>query len=381
MKARRRVVTALDRSSGRGPASSRAAWPAPPRKVRPAPGLQPPAPRPRGGDAGQAYETPVPSVPLDLSVELGSGLFLRNPILVASGALGYGIEVEDDLAPERIGALVTRGTTLRGRAGNPAPRMALTPAGLLNAVGLHNPGLVAVLERFAEQWARWPLPVILNLAADNAGEFAEMARRLEGIPGIAGVELNLSCPNANRGGTLFALEADSAASVTTAVRRATDLPLLVKLSPAAADPRAVARAVADSGADAISAVNTLPGLALAADRSRPALGATYGGLSGPALRPIALRVVHEIAGSVRIPVVAMGGVSTLDDVLDFLAVGAQAVAVGTAAIGDPGLPARLADQLEDECRARGLSSHLSLIGTAQGRRPGNPSARGAEYRL
>ncbi len=375
MKARRRVVTALDRSGGRGPA-----WPAPPRKARPVPGLQSPVSRPRLSGSGEAVAAPVPSVPLDLSVDLGSGLFLRNPILVASGALGYGIEAEDDLAPERIGALVTRGTTLRGRTGNPTPRMARTPSGLLNAIGLHNPGLAAVLERFAEQWARWPLPVILNLAADNVGEFAEMARRLEGVPGIAGVELNLSCPNANRGGTLFALEADSAAAVTTAVRRATDLPLLVKLSPAAPDPRAVARAVADSGADAISAVNTLPGLVLAADRSRPALGLAYGGLSGPALRPIALRVVHEIATSVRIPVVAMGGVTTLSDVLDFLAVGAQAVAVGTAAIGDPGLPARLADELEDECQARGLSSHLSLIGTAQGHRPGNPSARGAEYR-
>lgn len=390
MRARRRVVTSLDRSGGRGPA-----WPAAP-KPRPkppsggspagagAPGSAPKgsAPRSPGGPAVVPLAPPLPvtAAPLDLSVELGSGLFLRNPIVVASGVMGYGIEVQDELAPERLGAFVTRGTTLKPRAGNAPPRLAEVPAGLLNAVGLQNPGLEAVLERYAEAWARWPLPVIVNLAAGSAAEFVDLARRLEGVPGVAGVELNLSCPNAARGGTLFAMEADSAGSVTTAVRRATDLPLIVKLSPAAADNRAVARAVADAGADAVAAVNTLPGLALAADRRGAATGVAYGGVSGPALRPIALRVVHEVAASVRVPVIAMGGVATLDDVLDFFAVGAQAVAVGTAALADPGLPARLADELEASCVARGLTSHLSLIGTALPRRPGVPSARGAEYR-
>jgi dihydroorotate dehydrogenase (NAD+) catalytic subunit len=323
---------------------------------------------------------PAPPVPLDLSVDLGRGLFLRNPLLVASGAAGYGVELEDQLEPERLGALVTRGTTLRPRAGNAPPRMARTAAGILNGIGLHNPGLEVVLERYAEAWARWPLPVIVNLAADSTADFVELARRLEGVPGIAGIELNLSCPNGARGGTLFAVEADAAAALTAAVRRACDLPLLVKLSPAAPDPRSIAKAVADNGADAISAVNTLPGMILAADRTRPELGSTYGGLSGPALRPIALRIVHEISRSVRIPVVAMGGVTDLEDILDFLAVGAAAVGVATAAIADPALPGRLADELADECAARGLASHLSLIGTALSKRPPAPSARGAEYR-
>jgi len=393
VRARKRVVTSLDRPAGSGRGSAGGAdWPGSARRVRPATAARSPrstrdgelgaGTRVRGAAAGigAGVAPPAPQTPLDLSVDLGRGLFLRNPILVASGAAGYGVELEDQLEPERLGALVTRGTTLRPRTGNAPPRIVRTPAGILNGIGLHNPGLEAVLERYVEVWARWPVPVIVNLAADSTADFVELARRLEGVPGIAAVELNLSCPNSARGGTLFALEAEAAGALTAAVRRACDLPLLVKLSPAAPDPRAVARADADAGADVISAVNTLPGLALAADRSRPELGSAYGGLSGPAIRPIALRVVHEISRSVRIPVVAMGGVTVLDDVLDFLAVGAAAVGVGTAAIADPGLPGRLAGELADACAARGLASHLSLIGTALSRRPPGPSARGAEYR-
>jgi dihydroorotate dehydrogenase (NAD+) catalytic subunit len=317
---------------------------------------------------------------VDLSVSLGRGLLLRSPLLLGSGAAGYGPELEDLVAPERLGAVVTRGTTLRARTGNAPPRMTRVPGGLLNGVGLHNPGLEAVLDRYAEAWARWPVPVIVNLGADSAGDFAELARRLDGVPGVAGIELNLSCPNTDRGGNLFGLEADAAGAATAAVRRATDLPLLVKLSPTASDPRAVARAVAEAGADALSAINTLPGLAVAADRSRPALGSTYGGLSGPALRPVGLRVVHEIALGVSIPIVALGGVTSLADVLDYLAVGATAVGVATAAIGDPSLPGRLAEELAAECRWRGLTSHRPLVGTALARRAAPPASRGAEYR-
>jgi dihydroorotate dehydrogenase (NAD+) catalytic subunit len=179
----------------------------------------------------------------------------------------------------------------------------------------------------------------------------------------------------------FALEADAAGAVTAAVRRATDLAMLVKLSPSAADPRTIARAVADAGADALAAINTLPGLVVDADRRRPRLGAVEGGLSGPAVRPIALRAVHEVAAAVSIPVVAMGGVTALADVLDFLAVGAAAVGVGTAALGDPGLPGRLAESLADECQRRGLDSYHALIGTATTRRPRPSASRSAEYRL
>jgi dihydroorotate dehydrogenase (NAD+) catalytic subunit len=294
--------------------------------------------------------------------------------------MGYGPELDDLVQPERLGAVCTRGTTLRPRGGNRPGRMARTPAGLLNAVGLHNPGLEAVIDRHAAGWSRWPVPVILNVGAGSAAGFAELADRLEGVSGLAGIELNLACPNPARGGTLFALEAEAAAAVTAAVRAATELPVLVKLSASAPYPRAIARAVADSGADAISAINTVPGFAVDRMRTGPALGATWGGLSGPAIRPLALRVVHEVAAAVRIPIVGIGGVTSLADVLDFLAAGASAVGIATAAIGDPLLPGRLAGELAEECRRRRLASYRPLIGTALPRRAVPPSSRGAEYR-
>ncbi len=311
-------------------------------------------------------------------MNLGRGLVLANPVIAAAGPFGYGVEVADLVDLARLGGLVTRGTTIRPRSGHAAPRMVEVPGGLLTGVGLQNPGIEMVLERYAEAWARWPVPVILNLCAESAGEFADLARRLEGVPGVAGVELNLSCPNAARGAA-FGLDADAAGSVVAAVRRATDLSVIAKLTAAAADVRAVARACEDAGADAISAVNTLPGLAVAADRSGPALGSVYGGICGPALKPVALRVVFEVAQVVDVPVIGIGGVSTVEDVLDLLAVGASAAGVGVAALADPMLPVHLADELADSCRARGLPDVADLVGTALPRRTPPPSARGAEY--
>jgi dihydroorotate dehydrogenase (NAD+) catalytic subunit len=257
--------------------------------------------------------------------------------------------------------------------------MADVPAGVLLGMGLQNPGIDAVIDRYATTWAKWQVPVIVSLAGESASDVAEAARRLEGVPGVAGIELNLSASNASRGGSSFGLDADGAASLVRAVRRGTDLPLIAKLTPAASDPRSVARAVEDAGADAISAINTLPALAVGPDRTGPALGSGYGGLSGPALRPIALRVVYEVAQSVDIPVIGIGGVTTIEDVLDFLAVGASAVGVGIAALGDPMLPVRLADELADACRARGVTSVDALVGTALPKRASSPSTRGAEY--
>jgi dihydroorotate dehydrogenase (NAD+) catalytic subunit len=207
-----------------------------------------------------------------------------------------------------------------------------------------------------------------------------VVRRLDLVPGVAAVELNISCPNVGKGGLQFAIDQDAAAAVTRAVRRATDLPLIVKLSPNVADIRPIARAVADAGADALSAINTLSGMALRADRTGPFLGNTYGGLSGPAIKPVALRIVYEVAQVVEIPIIAIGGVTGLDDVLDFLAAGAVAVQVGTAIFADPTLPVRLVDELASECGRRGLASYAPLVGTALPRRPGAPSAKGVEYR-
>jgi dihydroorotate dehydrogenase (NAD+) catalytic subunit len=255
-----------------------------------------------------------------------------------------------------------------------------TPGGMLNSIGLQNPGVDAVVEKYGPIWQDWQVPVIVNVAGESIEDYVEVARRLDGVPGVAGIELNISCPNVGKGGLQFAVDRDAARAVTAAVRRATDLPLLVKLSPNVADVRPIARAIEEAGADAISAINTLSGLAVSADRSRAFLGNTYGGLSGPAIKPVALRVVYEVAQTVSIPIVGIGGVTNVGDVLDFMACGAVAVQVGTALFADPELPVRLAGELRVECHRRGLSSCGPLVGTALPKRGGAPSAKGVEYR-
>jgi dihydroorotate dehydrogenase (NAD+) catalytic subunit len=370
VKARRRVVPG--KSAKRTPTV---------RTVRPAirsPQAAARAPR-AGGEPAQADATTdvLGGRPVSLEVDLGRGLVLRTPVLGASGPFGYGAEVADALDLARLGALVTRGTTLRPRAGHAAPRIADIPAGLLVGVGLQNPGVDAVIERYAGTWARWPVPVIVNVCGESSADMAEIARRLEGVAGVAGLELNLSCANGGR--AAFGLDEGAAGSLVAAVRRATDLPLIAKLTAAAGDVRAVARAVEDAGADAISAINTLPGLALDADRRGSALASGYGGICGPALRPIALRVVYEVAQAVDVPVIGIGGVATVGDALDLLAAGASAVGVGVAALADPMLPVRLGDELADACRARGLDHVEGLVGTALPARAAPPSTRGAEY--
>ena len=380
MKPKRRAMTATGRPAG--PRRSPAA-----------------ADRPRAGAARAGTPTvmsrsgvvrpivpaaaaPVAIAPsqVDLAVDLGRGLLLPNPILVASGTFGYGIEYGDVVDVNRLGGICCKGTTLKARIGNPPPRVTETPGGMLNSIGLQNPGVDAVIEKYAETWAAWRVPVLVNVAGESVRDYVEVARRLDGVPGVAGIELNISCPNVGAGGLQFAIDARAAGEVTAAVRRATDLPLLVKLSPNVADIRPIARAIADAGADALTAINTLSGIALSPRRDRPLLGNIYGGLSGPAVKPVALRVVYEAVQAVSIPVVAIGGVTELADVLDFLAVGAVAVQVGTAIFADPTVPVRLVDALAAECARRGLTSYRDLIGTALPAGAGRPSAKGVEYR-
>lgn len=375
MKAKKRVVTTGNRVAKRTPTVRRirsAIVPARPRGATPA-----------GGDGRSIVardHEPDESAAVDLSVDLGRGLVLENPILVAAGTFGYGVEYDEVVEVERLGAVCTKGTTLKPRIGNRTPRVAETPGGLLNSIGLQNPGIDAVIDRYAPIWRGWRVPVIVNVAGESVGDYVEVVRRLDGVAGVAGIELNISCPNVGRGGVQFAVDPDAAGAVTAAVRRATELPLLVKLSPNVADVRPIARAVADAGADALTAINTLSGIAVAPDRDRPLLGNVYGGLSGPAIRPIALRVVFEVAQVVEIPVIAVGGVTELSDVLDYLAAGAVAVEVGTAIFADPTLPVRLVDELADECRRRGLGGCASLVGTALPKRPLPSSVKGVEYR-
>jgi dihydroorotate dehydrogenase (NAD+) catalytic subunit len=320
---------------------------------------------------------------IDLSVDLApehGGLLLANPILVASGTFGYGVEYGEVVDVQRLGAICCKGTTLKPRAGNLPPRVGETPGGMLNSIGLQNPGVDAVIEKYGPIWHGWKVPVIVNVAGESIEDYVVVARRLDGVPGVAGIELNISCPNVGKGGLQFAIDRDAARAVTAAVRRATELPLLVKLSPNVSDVRPIAKAIEEAGADAITAINTLSGLAVAPDRTRAFLGNTYGGLSGPAVKPVALRVVYEVAQVVSIPIVAIGGVTNLDDVLDFLACGAVAVQVGTAIFADPELPVRLGDELRAECLRRGFDSYTPFIGTALPKRTGAPSAKGAEYR-
>src|SRR6186997_762813 len=317
---------------------------------------------------------------VDLSVDLGRGLVLRNPMLVASGTFGYGTEYADVVDVQRLGAICSKGTTLRPRQGNPPPRVTETPAGMLNSIGLQNPGVAGVLEKYAPRWASWDVPVIVNVAGESVEDYVEVARRLDGQPGVAGIELNISCPNVGKGGLQFALDAEGASEVTRAVRAATDLPLMVKLSPAATDIRAIARAIEKAGADSISATNTLSGMAIDLHRGKPLLGNTYGGLSGPALKPVALRVVYEVAQVVDIPIVAIGGIGSLDDALEFFYAGASAVQVGTAVFADPVLPVRLIDELESWLAARGFGTAREIVGAALPQRRDKPSVKGVEYR-
>jgi len=388
MKSKKRVVTTVQPGRrGSSPASS-------------------PPPRPQRGPVSQASLAPRPMVdrgaratiesvrldasatvpmairPVDLTVSLvpDRGFVLTNPILVASGTFGYGIEYSEVVDVQRLGAICCKGTTLKSRIGNPTPRVTETPGGMLNSIGLQNPGVDAVIEKYAPLWHEWQVPVIVNVAGHSVEDYVEAARRLEGVPGVAGIELNISCPNIGEGGLQFAIDARAAGGVTAAVRRVTSLPLLVKLSPNVADVRPIAKAIEEAGADALTAVNTLSGIAVDPSRTRPFLGNTYGGLSGPAIRPVALKVVYEVAQVVSIPIVAIGGIVELADVLDYLAVGAVAVQVGTAIFADPTLPVRLIDELAAECGRRGLESYRPLIGTALPARTGASSAKGVEYR-
>ena len=380
MKARRRVITATGSlpSTRRTPTVRKLKSAIVPARSKPV------SPRPAGAGTDSAATTRnaggASDMAVDLSVEIGRGLVLPNPILVASGTFGYGIEYGEVVDVNRLGGICCKGTTLRPRIGNPTPRVTETPGGMLNSIGLQNPGVDAVVEKYSALWAAWRVPVIVNVAGESVGDYVEIVRRLDGMPGIAGIELNISCPNVGRGGLQFAIDAEAAAGVTAAVRRVTDLPLLVKLSPNVADVRPIARAIADAGADALTAINTLSGIAIGPTRERPLLGNIYGGLSGPAIRPVALRIVYEVCQVVDIPVIAIGGVTELADVLDFMAVGAVAVQVGTAIFADPTLPVRLVDELEAACQTRGLTSYRSLIGTALPKRAGPPSSKGVEYR-
>lgn len=304
------------------------------------------------------------SLAVDLAPGHKHGLRLRNPVLVASGTFGYGTEYQKLIDVQRLGAICSKGITLRPRQGNRTPRIAETPAGMLNAIGLQNIGLDRVIGEMAPLWARWQVPVIVNVAGESIEEYGALAARLDGVPGVAGLELNISCPNVTSDGRLFADDAELAAAATAAARARTDLPLMVKLSPNVTDIAEIARAVEAAGADCISMINTLVGMTIDLKARRPFLANVTGGLSGPAIRPIALRLVYRVAQVVGIPIVGIGGIASTEDALEFLMAGATAVQVGTANFVNPAASLEIIDGLAAYVEREGLGSVRDLIGVA-----------------
>lgn len=287
-----------------------------------------------------------------LAVELGP-LKLSNPVMAASGTWGYGHDVQPASLSARLGAICTKGLSLEPREGNPPPRIWETPAGMLNAIGLANIGVEAFITGALPQLVEARVRVIANIFAESVEEFGLLAERLASAGGIAALELNVSCPNVSRGGMHFGRVPSTAASLTTEVRRRSDLPVIVKMTPEAPDVVEVARACEDAGAAALSAINTIRGMAVDVETGRPRLASLYGGLSGPAIRPVAVRIVHEISRAVSIPVVGIGGIASAGDALEFLMAGATAVQVGTATFLDPQAPLRVLEGLETWCKERG----------------------------
>jgi dihydroorotate dehydrogenase (NAD+) catalytic subunit len=318
-------------------------------------------------------------VTIDLAPGRRGGLRLRHPVVVAAGGAGYGNELLEAVGARTPAAIVTRSVTREARPGNPPPRMVVLPHGLLSSIGLQNPGLETVLQRQAARWSAAATPIIVSICADNAEDIAALARTLDMQPDIGGVELNLACPDRGRAGEPIGLDVAAAETATVAARAATDLPLLVKLSAGAPDVRPIARAVAAAGADAISAIAAVPALGLHPERRSATLGTAYGGLSGPAIRPFGLRVVYEIAQVVRLPIIGIGGIASLDDVLDYLAAGATAVGLATAALADPSLPGRLGEELAAWCEANGIADSRELTGAALPRRRDRGSLRSGPF--
>ncbi|MFQ5827447.1 MAG: dihydroorotate dehydrogenase, partial [Dehalococcoidia bacterium] len=293
------------------------------------------------------------------------GLRLKNPVMTASGTFGYGMEFADFFDIQRLGAIVCKGTTLEPRPGNPQPRLVETASGMLNSIGLENIGVQALIEEKSPIWSKWQVPVVVNIAGDTVEEYAELAARLDGVEGISALEVNISCPNTEKGGLEFGASPGAAAEVTAAVRTSTALPVMVKLSPNVADIAEMAVAVAGAGADCISLINTVRGMAIDVGRRRPLLGTVTGGLSGPAIKPLALYMVYTVSGVVEIPVVGCGGISSAADALEFLLAGASAVQVGSVGFAQPRLALEVVEGIEGFMAEDGVGDIAELIGQAR----------------
>src|SRR5690606_18917617 len=306
----------------------------------------------------------APNLSVDLAPGHKTGLLLSNPVMTASGTFSWGFEFAKQFDINRLGAVVSKGVTPRPRAGNPQPRVAETPAGMLNSIGLQNVGLDQVIDEFAPQWAKWDVPVIVNIAADTIEEFGEMAAALDGIPGIAAIELNISCPNVDIGGIEIGQDPEASARATRAAVRNTDLPVIVKITPNVTDPVELAQACEAEGAAAFCCINTVLGMAIDLKARRPVLPRARGGLSGPAIKPIALRIVYDVARAVKVPVIGCGGIRTGEDAVEFLMAGASAVQVGTATFANPRAPLDVLEGMEAWLDREGVRDVIEIIGCA-----------------
>lgn len=307
------------------------------------------------------YLIPRDETQPDLRVNIGS-LEIANPVMTASGTFGYASEFEQLTNLHRLGAVIVKGISLHPREGNPPPRIAETACGMLNAIGLQNVGVDRFIADKMKYLAGLHVPVIVNILGDSLAEYVEISERLKGVPGIAGIEVNISCPNVKKGGVAFGTDPAMAAAVTSAVKDKADVPVMIKLSPNVTDITLIARAVEDAGADSISLINTLIGMAIDLKTRRPVLANIIGGLSGPAIKPVALRMVYQVARAVSIPVIGIGGIESTEDALEFMLAGATAVQIGTANFINPRVTEEIVDGMYAYAMAEKLTSIRSIIG-------------------
>ena len=299
---------------------------------------------------------------LKTQVHIGRGLTIKNPVMTASGTFGYGTEYEDFIDLNRLGGILVKGTTLHPRQGNPYPRMAETPSGMLNAVGLQNKGVDYFCEHIYPKIRGYETTMIVNVSGSQVEDYIETAEKINALEDIPAIELNISCPNVKEGGMAFGVTCAGASSVVRAVRAVYDKTLIVKLSPNVTDITEIARAVEAEGADSISMINTLLGMAIDAEKRRPVLSTITGGLSGPAVKPIALRMVWQTSQAVKVPIIGMGGIASATDAIEFLLAGASAVEVGTYNFVEPAITTQIVDGIEDYMLRHGIRDIQELIG-------------------
>lgn len=301
----------------------------------------------------------------DLTTHIGKHLMLKNPVMTASGTFGYGLEYADLMDISRLGAIIVKGTTAEPRQGNPYPRMAETPAGMLNAVGLQNRGVDYFVDKIYPAIRSIDTAMIVNVGGSTVETYVECTEKIAALDDIPAIELNISCPNVKQGGMGFGLCAASAAEVVRAVRRVYPRTLIVKLSPNVTDITEIARAVEAEGADAVSLINTLLGMAVDAERRRPILSTVTGGLSGPCVKPVALRMVWQTAKAVRIPVIGLGGIASWRDAVEFILAGATAVQIGTSNFVDPTVSLKVIDGIAAYCERHGFHHASELVGALE----------------